>query len=311
MYEYDTCIVHEAPALAVVALVRSRSRMRSVTRAAEELCVSPSAVSHQIRKLEEWVGLPLIERNGRGIRLTKAGERYKVKVCEAFNMIHGETNLLHQASPPVRVSCHPMFAVSWLTPQMHDFWERHPDVQVAIQYSRNAKTIDPAAVDIAVFYGNLGQFPDFVAMPLLEVQTIAVASPDYLQLMDYKDLSDLSRLTLLHTLDSGPWRAWLQRAAMDFDLDPGIAETGQVYPDANLVLIECLAGQGAAVLPRSVVLPQLRTKTLVPLSDIGIREDKFYFVLTPASRPVPDGALILAEWMQSLPGTIKLGMPKS
>src|SRR5438309_8802420 len=99
------------------------ARIGSVTRAAEELCVTHSAVSQQIHKLEEWLGVQLLERNGRGIRLTEAGERYKVKVCEAFTLIHAETELLRKQkdSPLVHVSCLPMFAVSWLMPQIHDF----------------------------------------------------------------------------------------------------------------------------------------------------------------------------------------------
>src|SRR5437773_1023720 len=96
------------------------ARIGSVTQAADELCVTHSAVSQQLRKLEEWLGIQLVERSGRGIRLTEAGERYKAKVCEAFNLIHGETELLrkHKGSPLVRVSCLPMFAVSWLMPQI-------------------------------------------------------------------------------------------------------------------------------------------------------------------------------------------------
>lgn len=95
------------PPLQALCSFEAVARMRSITRAAEELCVSHSAVSHQIRKLEEWMGLPVIERNGRGIRLTEAGERYKVTVCEAFNMIHRETELLRQTegSLLLRVSC--------------------------------------------------------------------------------------------------------------------------------------------------------------------------------------------------------------
>jgi LysR family glycine cleavage system transcriptional activator len=300
------------PPLQALRSFEAVARMHSVTRAAEELRVSHSAVSHQIRKLEEWMGLPMVERNGRGIRLTEAGERYKLKVCEAFNMIHGETELLCQraASPRVRVSCVPMLAVSWLMPQMNDFWEKHPEVQVTVQYSRMAETIDPATVDVAVHYGNPGEFPDFVAMPLLERVVVPVASPNYLQRVGYKDLSELPRLTLLHDEVRRGWRMWLQRAAMDYSFDTSFADTGIVYPDGSLVLAACVAGEGVALLPPSVVLYQLRAKTLISLSDISVRDDKSYLVLTPTSRPVPRSALIFAQWMQSLPGTIKLGVPR-
>lgn len=289
------------------------ARMGGVRRAAEELRVSHSAVSHQIRKLEEWMGLPLIERNGRGIRLTEAGERYRVKVCEAFQMIHGETELLRhrETSLPIRVSCLPLFAVSWLMPQIHDFWEKHPDMQIDVQYSQQSNPIDPANIDVAIQYGNPGEFPGFVAMPLLESITIPVASPDCLQRNGYKELNDLSRLTLLHHANRGLWRMWLQKAALTCDLDVDVADTGTFYPDATLTLAACLAGEGVALMPRSVMRSQLRAKTLIPLSNIAVHEDKFYLVLTPTSRSVPRRALVFAQWMQSLPGTIKLGVSKS
>ncbi len=288
------------------------ARMLSVTRAAEELCVSHSAVSHQIRKLEEWIGMALVERNGRGIRLTEAGERYKLKVCEAFESIHAETELLrqHSSSPMVRVSCLPMFAVAWLMPQMHDFWGKFPDVQVAIQYARASKSLDPNAVDVAIQHGNPSDFPDFIAIPLLDGTTVPVASPDYLQRNNYQDPTDLARLTLLHDDEQRFWALWLKKISIDFEVDPRLSEQGQIFPDGNLTLAACLAGEGVALLPRSVVLSQLRAKTLTCLSTVAIEEEKTYLLLTPKSRPVSRSALCFAQWMQSLPGTIRIGVPR-
>lgn len=301
------------PPLQALRSFEAVARMGGVRRAAEELCVSHSAISHQIRKLEEWMGLPLVERNGRGIRLTEAGERYRAKVCKAFQMIHGETELLRhsEASSLIRVSCLPLFAVSWLMPQMHDFWEKHPDMQIDVQYSQQSNPIDPANFDVAIQYGNPGEFPDFVAMPLLEGVTIPVASPNCLERNGYGGLNDLSRLTLLHNNNRGLWRMWLQKAALKCDLDVDIADTGTRYPDANLTLAACLAGEGVALMPRSVMRSQLRAKTLIALSNIAVHEDKFYLALTPTSRSVPRRALVFAQWMQSLPGTIKLGVSKT
>lgn len=107
------------------------------------------------------------------------------------------------------------------------------------------------------------------------------------------------------------WQVWLQKAARYYDLDINVADAGTVYLDGNLTLAAYLAGEGVALLPRGVALFQLRARTLISLSNIGIREDESYLVLTPTSRPVPHSALIFAQRMQSLPGTIKLGVPKS
>lgn len=169
----------------------------------EELCVTDSAVSQQVRKLEEWLGLPLLGRSGRGIRLTEAGEHFRLKVSEAFNLIHAEAQLLrlNNGAPVVRVSCAAAFATSWLMLQMHDFWAKHLDVQLAIVYSRHSNARDPATVDVALRMGQPSQFPDFVATPILKSVALPFASPEYLQRVGYKDLSDLPRLTLLHYAD--------------------------------------------------------------------------------------------------------------
>lgn len=289
------------------------ARLLSVTRAADELCVSHSAVSHQIRKLEEWIGITLVERHGRGIRLTEAGERYKVRICEAFESIHAETELLRQRNvvPMVRVSCLPMFAVAWLMPQMHDFWGKFPDVQVAIQYARAARTLDPDAVDVAIQHGNPSDFPEFIAVPLLDGTTVPVASPEYLRRNNYQNPTDLARMTLLHDDEQRFWSSWLKKISIDFDVDPDLANSGPIFPDGNLTLAACLAGEGVALLPRNVILSQLRAKTLTSLSTVAIEEDKAYLLLTPKSRPVSRSALYFAQWMQSLQGTIKIGVPKS
>lgn len=287
------------------------ARLSSVTRAAEELCVTHSAVSHQIRKLEEWLGISLVERIGRGIRLTEAGDRYKTSICGAFEKINAETQLLkrHAAPSMVRVSCLPMFAVAWLMPRMYDFWAKFPDVHVAIQYDRSSIALDPLSVDVAIRHGNPAEFPDFIAAPLLEGTAVPVASPHYLQRMNYRSPADFSRLNLLHDQDKRYWGLWFTKALDEVRIPAGQAELGQVFSDGNLTLAACLAGEGVALLPKSVILSQLRAKTLVSLSITAIEDEISYILLTPKRRSISQGALCFAHWIQSLPGTTKIGVP--
>src|SRR5438874_2209490 len=186
------------------------ARLRSVTRAAEELCVSRSAVSQQIHNLEQWLGVPLIEPNGRGIRLTEAGESYKLDVCQAFSTLHAGTQLLRDhTGSTVRVSCAPIFATAWLMPQTHDFWTQHPDVQLAVRYTPVPDVPDPATIDVAIQDGGRRQYRDFVVRPILKSVAFPFASPEYLQRVGYKDLGDLAKLNLLHFIDRSTWRQWL------------------------------------------------------------------------------------------------------
>ena len=278
-----------------------------MTAAADELFVSHSAISHQIRKLEEWFDCALIERHGRGIKLTDAGERYKTSVCQAFRQIHNETELLRRqrGTSEVRVSSLPMFAVSWLMTQMHEFWAKHPDIQVALHYSRDTTAVDPETIDVAIRHGRPGDFPGFVAMPLLDGAAIAVASPAYLSQTGYRSLADFDKLTLLHDEARDYWTRWLTKARFDLTL----AQKGPLFPDGNLTLAAAMAGDGVALLRRAVIASQLRSGSLVSLSDISIDDDVHYLILTPKSRPVSRSALTFVQWLQSLPGAIRLGVP--
>lgn len=296
------------PPLQSLRAFEAVARLGSVTGAADELCVSHSAISHQIRKLEEWFAIALIERHGRGIRLTNAGERYKTSVCQAFGQIRLETELLRrqQNATHVRVSSLPMFAVSWLMTQMHDFWAKYPEVQVALHYSQGSAEIDPDTTDVAIRHGRPGDFPGFIAMPLLEGSAIAVASPIYLERVNYRSLEDFDRLTLLHDEDREYWVMWLTKAGLDL----GLAKAGTLLPDGNLTLAAAMAGDGVALLRSAVIAPQLRSGTLLPLSDISIQSELHYLILTPQSRPVSRSALHFVQWLQSLPGSIRLGVPR-
>lgn len=285
------------------------ARLGSVTAAAEELCVSHSAVSHQLRNLDEWFDFRLTEKHGRGIRLTEAGERYRASVCAAFYRIQMETDLLRrqQHDTRVRVSSLPMFAVSWLLTQMHKFWGMHPEIQIALHYSRGSMAIDPDETDVAIRFGAPGDFPGFLAVPLLEGSAVAVASPDYLRTMNYQGLEDVGRLRLIHDESRDFWRCWFQRAG----LNPDYAQEGTMLADGNMTLAATMAGEGVGLLRRSVITSQLRSGSLVALSDITIEDNLHYLVLTPANRPVPRCALTFVHWLQSLPGTIRIGVPLS
>jgi LysR family glycine cleavage system transcriptional activator len=298
------------PPLPSLRAFEAVARTGSVSRAAEELCVSQSSVSQHIQKLEDWLGIELIERMGRGIRLTGAGESFKAKVSEAFNAIHAGTELLRTRKGSVTVSCTSGFAASWLLPRMDDFWDKHPDVQLAIEVWQSG-TPDPATVDIAVLPGDPRRFPDFVAMPILDSVTFPFASPDYLKRVGYRDLNDLPRLTLLHNGDRVTWRKWLSSAStLGHEFEPRLAQAGPLYRSGLHAISACIAGEGVALLPRDLVSRELRAKMLLQLSDLSIFQGGTYSLLTPRSRALSRGALVFADWLQSLPGALKVGLPR-
>ena len=133
----------------------------SFTKAAAELNVTHSAVSHQIKALEEWLGVPLFRRINRGLVLTDAGQAYLKPVRDSFERLGEATRRLRvrERSGPLTVSVMPSFAAKWLVPRLRRFRERHPDIDVRISADSNLIDFAREDVDICIRYGR-GVWPD-------------------------------------------------------------------------------------------------------------------------------------------------------
>ena len=290
-------MVVRLPPLHALRTFEAVARLGSVTAAADDLCITHSAVSHQLNKLEEWMEMKLFERQGRGIRLTEAGDRYRLVICEAFARMAAETSLIRRSKSEeeVKISSLPMFAVSWFLPQLHDFWGTHPDIGVTLHYSRGTQEIDPDSTDLAVRYGAPEDFPGFSALRLLDGDAIPVCSPAYLREHPIRSVSDIPNCALIHDDDRRFWRKWLEKAG----LDPAASETGEVMPDGNLSLASVMAGDGIGLLRRTMIERHLRSHSLIRLSEITIEEDLHYLLLVPQSRPLRRNVLIFKEWLMA------------
>lgn len=273
------------------------ARLGSVTSAAEDLCITLSAVSHQLSKLEEWLEIRLVERDGRGIKLTDAGEQYRIVVCDAFARVAVETSRLRRSKTEegIAVSSLPMFSVSWLMPRLHEFDANHPNIKVTLQYSRGTQGIDAASTDLAIRFGQPEDFPDFVANRLLDGSAAPVCSPAYLERHPIRELSDIAKATLLHDEDRSSWRSWLKKAG----LDPAAADLGVVMSDGNLTLANVMAGEGIGLLRCSIIQRQLQSHSLVFLSQIKIEEDLSYLLLTPRSKAARRNVLMFKDWLMA------------
>src|ERR1700750_2919305 len=122
------------PPLKAVWYFESAARHLNFSKAADELNVTHSAISHQIRALEEWVGQPLFERGARGLRLTESGQQFMPPVRAAFQQLvqAGQAVRLTAHGGPLTVSVLPSLAAKWLVPRLSDFRSRHPDIDVRI-----------------------------------------------------------------------------------------------------------------------------------------------------------------------------------
>jgi LysR family glycine cleavage system transcriptional activator len=281
------------PPLPALRAFEAVARLGSLKDAADELLVSHSAISHQIKQLQDWLEQRLFDRTARGLRLTAAGERYKRVVCEAFREIAVETaSLRGRESANVRLSVLPLFAVAWLLPRLPDFWARHPEIDVTVGYTRYDTEIGAERADLTVRFGTLAAWPDRNGVVLFTGAGVPVCSPAYLENRRIRQPRDLLSCALLHDGDSSYWKEWFRREG----LPAREAERGQSFTDGNLTLASTLAGEGVALLRRALIGRQIRARALVQLFDRAVDENTSYLLLW-RREPLQRSALLLRDWI--------------
>lgn len=279
------------------------ARHLSFTRAAEELSVTPGAISQHVRQLEDHAGAPLFRRDGRGLELTETGRAALPLLREGFERLIDASALLRE--PPRRkqlsVSVAPSFAAKWLMPRMDSFHAAHPDVEVWISADMEIADLTEGPVDVAIRYGR-GQYPNVLAERLLSEVVLPVCSP---KLVDGRNPirrpEDLERHTLLH--DQSPekdpscpdWAMWLKARGVD-SIDP---RKGPRFNQSAMVIEAAAMGRGVGLAKRSLAQADIEAGRLVaPFADGSTAIDFAYYVVLPRNRPLSTGAELFVGWLK-------------
>lgn len=277
------------PPLNALRAFQVAARHLSFTRAAEELFVTPSAVSHQIKTLEESLGVVLFLRDAKSLVLTAAAKAYLPGVQEAFRQMVFATHHLHrsQGTPALKLNLPPTFAVKWLAPRMRRFMLAHPDIDLKIATGKDPVDFAREDYDMAVRYGS-GVYPGLHAELCLPVEVYPVCSP---ALRDdparpLQVPADLRQHTLLHDDSTYPdvsnpnWAMWLQQAGVT-DVD---ASRGPSFWPSHLVIGAAIDGLGVALAKKHWVVDDIAAGRLVrPFP--GSMEVAFgYYLIVPQER---------------------------
>ena len=196
------------PLMALVAF-EAVARRLSFARAAEELCLTPSAVSHQIAKLEQFLGLLLFERTPRGITLSDAGERYLKRIGGALGVIGSATSDVRKGvRNTLYVHSTPSLASLWLMPRLGQFVRAFPDISLSLSASPAHSDFALGQVDVDIRYG-VPEWPNLVVEPIAEECILPLASPDLLARLPVRAPSDLFERPLIQSMVSVvQWPAW-------------------------------------------------------------------------------------------------------
>ncbi len=283
------------PALNALKAFEAAARHGSFTRAAEELCVTQGAVSHQVKALEAELGLKLFLREHQRLVITEAGNTYLGIVRDAFDRIAGGTERLvqRQKSGALTISTSPNFASKWLIHRLGRFAEAHPDIQLRVNASLHHVDFSREDIDLAVRHG-AGEDPGLHSTRLCTEELYPVCSPKLVagrKVLRAPD--DLRHHTLLHVNDHRDWRKWLEAV----DAPRVEATRGLVLNQASMALDAAVDGQGVALARSALAATDMIAGRLVRPFALALRADFAYWIVCPkASARLPKIAT-MREWL--------------
>ena len=269
------------------------ARVRSLTKAAEALHLTHGAISHQIKALEADLGVRLVERAGRGIRLTDEGERFAARVRTAFaELTTAVQEITARANPRMlRVSVVPSFAARWLLPRIGRFFAVHPDIDLVVSANMAVVDFQRDDADVAIRYG-FGEWKGVRVEHILDDSFFPVCSPRIAGGVP-KRPTDLARYTLLRA-DDEPWLPWFEAAGLDWP-EP---TRGPMFNDSAHMMQAAAEGQGVALARATLLGNDERNGVLVrPFAIEAPAPRRFYLVYPPRNADSPKLAAFRA-WLQ-------------
>ena len=271
------------PPLNPLRAFEAAGRLRSIRRAADELSVTPGAVSRQVQILETYLGLPLFRREPREIILTPEGERYLASIMVHLEGIREATQQLTgpRSKEILRVRAYTTFAIKWLIPRLSSFHAENKSTEVRITTSVEAVDFERENVDGAIRLGD-GNWPGLEIDRLIANELVVLCSPALRRQAGLKRIGDLAGQTLLHSLvRPDDWRYWLEAVGAD-GIDP---YAGPKYASTTLAYQAALEGQGVMLAQKALFAEDLRARRLVqPFAQSLDRGDFTYYFVYPRNR---------------------------
>ncbi|WP_018239091.1 LysR substrate-binding domain-containing protein [Ensifer sp. BR816] len=273
--------------------VEAAGRLGSLAAAADELGVTPGAVSQQIAKTEAQLGRALFERLPRGLVPTEAGRLLLVRLSSAFEeLAEAVAEARRRDESVLTVSVAPVFAARWLVYRLNRFADRHPEIRLRIDATTKLVNLDTSDVDIAIRVG-AGHWPGVRAELLLEQEVFPVCSPALAAgLRQPADILTLPAVIDEHAMFS--WEVWLKTVG----LSGAEMTVRHTFNDASLALDAAIAGQGVMIAWQTLAGYAVMKGSLVAPFGIRARTGFGHYFVTSASRRESKAALAFKRWVR-------------
>jgi LysR family glycine cleavage system transcriptional activator len=300
-------VIYRLPPLNALRVFEAAARHLSFKEAANELHITQAAVSHQVKSLEEYLGVELFRRAGRGVQLTEAARACLPRLRDGFDALAAAVEMIRErgAETELVITAPPVFTARWLMPRLADFSRREPKVEVRVVAS--SKMVDAGALDSSVLMNNLdlreetsgveihlgsGDYPGYRTDKLFEVSMAVVANPELVKSdRPLKKPEDLAHHVLLHddamdlVAGGDAWRKWLEAAHVADRVD---GSRGPHF-SSNILSLEAASQRlGVALALKPLVDADLASGRLCAPFDIEVKPQGAYWLVCPeviADRP--------------------------
>jgi len=288
-------MARKLPPLKSLRAFEAAARHLSFTRAANELFVTQAAVSHQIKALEDFLGVSLFIRRNRKLLLTDEGQNYWPKIRDIFEILSAATEQVKAqgASGALTVSVVPTFATVWLVPRLSRFNQSYPDIEVRLKASDDTVDFVREDIDVAIYY-DTGDYPGLHSINLLNERLTPLCSPSLLTGPNpLKKPEDLKRHTLLHDGSTDDWRRWLKSAAVR-----GInLNHGPVFSHTAMVQQAAIYGQGIAMGHLVLSQADVQAGRLVQPFELMLESDFSYDIVCPVESAQRPKIKAFTDWL--------------
>jgi DNA-binding transcriptional LysR family regulator len=282
------------PPLHALRAYEAVARRMSFSEAAEELYVTPSAISHQVKQLEEHLGVTLIDRSRRHMRLTEEGVSCFHALASAFEMIGDMTQRLQQRQNlhrlSVRVSLQ-TFAMQWLIPRLHKFREKYPELELDITTSLNPADLTVDSVDVFISRGN--DFPEKFCVEKILDETLVAVRAASLSSND-KEFSEFTETRIVGEIRDNLWPQWAAAAGFEISANDKILRLEFYY----LAVQAALSGLGTLVVPKCLVDQELKSGLLKKVSDVEVNSGESYYMIYKKEFAEKEKVRVFQQWLK-------------
>src|SRR5947209_9646984 len=283
------------PQLNALRSFEAAARHESFTRAADELCVTQGAVSHQVKALEAALGLKLFNRERQGLVITEAGHDYLAVVRHAFDRIALGTDCLLQRlrSGVITVSTSPDFAAKWLVGRLGRFAQAYPEIELKVSATMHHVDFAREDVDLAIRHG-AGNWVSLDAVNLCTEELFPVCSPALLGSQHrIRSPEDVQQFPLLHLNDRGDWSRWLEAAAASGE---GLLH-GPVLNHASMLIDAAIDGHGIALARSALAAADLINGRLVRPFQTSLPLKNTYWIVCPKATSALPKIAAFRDWL--------------